>query len=128
MLKKLWMWLKSHPLHPAIAVCVFAQVADVVSSSLHGPGIEQNPFARYPDGQFWVWHGIVGKFLFGAIFGLVSWAIYEVSRRFDKNLAAILASLPLFYFTWDVLQAAVGNLMLYWGWYQELATKNPFGF
>lgn len=97
---------------------VFAQALDLVSSLGFGPGFEEtNPFSRYQDHSFHLWHGIGMKALFLLEFSLMAGVLYFSFQWYSKKFAALVASIPLLYYSALGLQAAFSNALLHTGWY-----------
>lgn len=124
-MKRYWRRFRKNPLFPAIAITIGVQAMDVFTSITPSQGVEQNPFTRFADGSYWLWHGIVNKLLYFGVVGLESWMIYATSRHYNKKLAYVLAMLPMFYYCYGALDAVFSNIQLIWGWYVILPSAIP---
>lgn len=110
----------------ALAFCVAAQAADVLSSLglKSSGGVEDNPFARYSDGSFNVLHAVGLKVWFVSESALFSWMVWIAARNLPEKYRATASSLPLFYLAWIGIDAAFGNGLYHLGWYQALPTNS----
>jgi hypothetical protein len=103
----------------AFIILVLGQFADFFSSlgPLPAGYGEDNPFCRYADGSFYVWHGAVVKFFAITYAVIFSAIVYAALRRWSKNVASRVASVPMLYMALRGLWVVITNLMMHWGWY-----------
>jgi hypothetical protein len=101
-----------------LVLCLGAQAADLVSSLGATPGsgiVETNPFTRHPDKSFWLFHGIITKLVILAFYLAFSAALYWAIKRQSRTAAKIVASLPMLYWSFEVIDAVVRNVLLFAG-------------
>jgi hypothetical protein len=101
-----------------LALCSGAQAADIISSLGATPGsgiIETNPFARHSDGSFWLFHGIITKLIILALYLVFSAALFYALRKQHPVAARIAASIPMLFWSFEVMEAVVGNVLLFAG-------------
>lgn len=99
------------PFFLALAVALVAGLLDILSSLLPMPAsmAESNPFARHPDGTFWLFHGLVLKGMGITQFALAGLVLYFLLRRLNGTWAKIASLAPLLYFAYCWLDAAINN-------------------
>lgn len=114
-----------HPLQ-MFTLYLGATAADVLSSMNFPKGfVEQNAFARHPDGSFWYAHALITNGVNTAELLLASAALYCFIEPFGRLLAKTFMSVPFLWFGWVHLDATFSNLLHRWPQlYQPLQSEN----
>ena len=103
----------SHPFKAALIYFLCA-AADILASIPKLPAgfHEANPFARHPDGSFWLQHACGNLAIFGAETLICSLIIYFALKIANRKLAEFAAALPWLYYAYGHLQGAAMNLQV----------------
>jgi hypothetical protein len=86
-------------------------------TSLHG--LESNPFARHADMTFWPAHALWNMLAGTAGFAFLSGGLHVAGRVVHRQWGRFLACLPWLYFGFNHLEAALWNIQIRAGLYQE---------
>ena len=122
MRKLLKQWNKISVVRKAFWICAVAQLMDVVSSigAVANGFYETNPLTRWPNGDFYLLHGVMLKLYWLGVYGVMAWAIWEVTSPLPMRYRQVLTALPLLYLAWIGFDAATGNALLHLHWLQAV--------